>query len=182
LPSHGQPAIDCELSEIALAPYVDAVRDVFLEWRSSDGRQLSRVAEVKVAIDPQAFDGGRHFAGCRQDGRRVALAPELAHLPEETITAIVAHEMGHAVDFLYPAEWAVERGKPATWLSLAGDGRNERRARYKIMAAWSDREHDLVELAADSITWAIVGRRVQYCGPCLLECWRGGVARPTGLT
>lgn len=134
-----------------------------------------------MVVDESMFDGGRHFAGCREDGARIALAPQLVELPEQTITAILAHEFGHAVDGLYPAEWEARRGAPAAWLERReGDGRVDR-AYARLRQFWAERSAALVELAADSIAHAIVGHRVEYCGPCLVQCWSGGIERPDEL-
>jgi len=66
-------------------------------------RELPDFGTLELHIDPEAHDGGRHYAYCKAAGGTVllAFAPEIEGLPPENIDGLVAHEMGHAVDFRY---------------------------------------------------------------------------------
>jgi len=125
-------------------------------------------------------DSPRHFAACDESGRTILCAPEMAELPEQVIIAIFGHELGHAVDFLYPGEWVLGAdGEPArrrTREQTADDAQWERWLR-----AWQTRDDDVVELTADAIAHHVVGARIGYVGPCLLQCFDRGEARPVGL-
>jgi len=49
------------------------------------------------------------------------------------------------------------------------------------LRAWQTRDDDVVELTADAIAHHVVGARIGYVGPCLLQCFDRGEARPVGL-
>lgn len=164
-----------EIAAVVIAPHFDAVRDVFAEFEPEEGKPLRVLRKTRFIVDSGVHDSNRHFAGCRQDGMLVQIAPEAARLPVDTLVAIFAHEMGHAADFAYPGCWLTERDGPARWLRK----RTGRGARA-WMKAWSQRSDDQMEWDADSIAWAVVGRRIGYCGPCALQCFDGR-ARPEGL-
>jgi hypothetical protein len=164
-----------EIAATILQPHFDAVRDVYCEFRPSSTTQLTKLARTRFLVDPAMHDSGRHFAGCRQDGMLIKIAPEAVELPIKTLVAILAHEFGHAADFAYPGRWVTARDAPARW--------NERDGGRKIRAwrkAWAERSDDQMEWDADSIAWAVTGQRIGYCGPCLLQCFNGQ-PRPEGL-
>jgi hypothetical protein len=164
-----------EMSATVLAPYFDAVRDVFAAYEPQAGERLTKLEQTRFVVEPEMHDSERHFAGCRQDGLLILLAPESIELPEETLVAVLAHEFGHAADYAYPARWLPERDAPACWLN---DLSTKEAKRWR--KAWPDRSDDQVEWAADSIAQAVTGRKIGYCGPCHLQCWSGG-PRPAGL-
>jgi hypothetical protein len=166
---------ESEIAATVLTPHFDAVRDVFAEHVVADGQPLSRLRRTRFIVDPSIRDDERHFAGCRQDGMLILLAPEAADLPINTLVAILAHEFGHAADFAYPARWWCERDAPARW--IADDSTKKARAWRK---AWPHRNDDQMEWDADSIAHAVTGRPIGYCGPCYLQCF-GGEPRPKGL-
>ena len=166
--------VPSEIADSILKPHFDAVRDVFVEYRTHTGETLKLLAKTRFVVVEGVHDGGRHFAGCREDGLLLYLAPESVELPVETLVAILAHEFGHAADFAYPARWLPERDEPARWLEEG------RRGTTKWRKAWGQRNEDQVEWAADSIAYAVTGKRVGYCGPCLLQCF-DGKPRPEGL-
>jgi hypothetical protein len=164
-----------EMAATVLAPYFDAVRDVFSAHEPAPNQSLDKLAKTDFIVDGRIHDSNRHFAGCRQDGLLILLAPQSVDLPEDTLVAIIAHEFGHAADYAYPGRWLPERDEPAAWLA---DLSTKEAKRW--MKAWPDRSDDQVEWAADSIAQAVTGRRIGYCGPCLLQCWEGK-SRPDGL-
>lgn len=162
-----------ELAALACEPEFAAVRDTFAEHVTASG-PLERLGRVRVVVDPAVHDSARHFAACREDGLLIVLAPEAAHLGLETLLAILAHELGHAADHLYPARWLPSTDGPAEWLD------DDHPALRSWRKAWPERSVDQVEQAADSIAQAVTGRRVGYCGPCMIQCF-GGKPRPKGL-
>jgi hypothetical protein len=164
-----------EMAATVLAPYFDAVRDVFSAHEPAPGEALDKLSDTNFIVDARMHDSDRHFAGCRQDGLLILLAPESVELPEDTLVAILAHEFGHASDYAYPGRWLPERDEPAMWLS---DPSSKEAKRW--MKAWPRRSDDQVEWGADSIAQAVTGRKIGYCGPCLLQCWEGK-DRPGGL-
>ncbi len=146
-----------------LGPSVDAVRAAFLR------AGLSRIARVEWEVNQNARDKGRHFARCNTDGLSIVFAPETILLPPDTIAGVIAHEFGHAADFLYPgefmltadADWLVERVSPPT--------------PYR-------RSYDDIERTADGIAEMALGVTIGYAGPCKLETLNAGVRpRPAGL-
>lgn len=173
----GHPALDFRAeAALIILPSFDAVRDVFNEAHASlhGAKDLD---EVRLLINPERHDTERHFAACATSGKRIEIAPEAADLPLETLTAIIAHELGHASDFLHPGRWEfVARDKPARWVSE--DSSPEKKK--ALQRRWLKRNDDEVEWWADAIAYAITGRRVGYCGPCLLQCFDGAL-RPRGL-
>ena len=154
-----------------LEPFFLAARALFLER----GLELCRRTRFFVADD--MHDTPRHFAGCSADGREIVVAPELAELPYEFVVGILAHEFGHAADFLYPGEFALGRGGVV------------RRRRQDVdetqwlrwQRTWDARDPDVIEVTADSIAELVWGQPIRYTGPCQLQNFRIGEARPHGL-
>lgn len=164
------------MAAVIIAPSFDAVRDVFAAAHKRLGVDAG-IDDVDLRINAARHDTERHFAACHSTGKRIEIAPEGADLPLETLTAIIAHEFGHAADFLSPGQWEfVARDKPARWVGMS-ENEEKQRARHQ---RWLERSDDEVEWAADAIAYAITGRRIGYCGPCLLQCFDGKL-RPRGL-
>jgi len=143
--------------------------------------------------DSQTFDavgaGGVHTLI-----DRFSILPELSFLQSGRISEIgvFCHEFGHAADFAYPARWLMPPDGPgcAVWIDdpdvkPARQWRTLWRQRNDL-AGKRDKtrpcEHarDQIEWAADGIAEAVTGKRVGYCGDCLLQCFRGE-ERPAGL-
>ena len=139
---------------------------------------LKRCQRVKFYCAPGQHDTPRHFGATSEDGREIVVAPELAELPVETVSALIAHELGHAVDFLYPGEWVLGREREAIRRKRA-PGDDEQWERW--MRAWKERDADVIEFTADAIAEWATGRRIGYLGPCLLQAFDKGQARPAGL-
>lgn len=163
-------------NEEALAiiePYFEAVREVYVD------SGLSLCARTKLIIDPSMHDTARHFAACQDDGLKIYIAPEAADQPDTALMAIIAHELGHACDFLYPGQFALgdedapailrspESMKPKHWHAWLRD--------------WRQRDDDLVELTADAIAHRAMGVRYGYRGPCLIQDFSATRLRPRGL-
>lgn len=164
---------------VALQPYFEAVRERFAAFDPGDGK-LQKLERLAMWVDERVRDSPRHFAGCRDDGSVILVAPQLAELPEDTVLAILCHEAGHAADFSYPAAWElVSRDEPARWMGEIKPGKLDRQSR-KRLRAWHDRTQDQVEWTADAICHAVLGKRIGYCGPCYLQCF-DGPPRPDGL-
>jgi len=167
-----------EEAAVVLKPCFDAVRDVFVEeFVPPDGGRLEKLRKTKLIVTPEVRDSPRHFAGFRDDGMQILIAPEAADLPLDTAVAILAHEFGHAADFAYPAHFRlVGRDQPAQYKPPRASKRVAQRIR-----AWEERGDDQIEWTADAIVHLVTGKRVGYCGPCLIQCFEGGRLRPKGL-
>jgi len=86
---------------VILEPYFLAAQELFLD------AGLRKTERTRFYVAPWVHDSPRHFAATRDDGLAVMMAPEAAELPEGTVAAFFAHELGHATDFLYPGEWVL---------------------------------------------------------------------------
>lgn len=160
-------------AHLILEPYFAAAKEVFEE------AGMRRVAGTRLYVAPWVHDSERHFAACRDDGLAIIVAPELAELPEDTVAAMFCHELGHATDFLYPAEYALGREREAIRRPRA-DAADEREW-GRWARDWERRDDDAVEITADAIAELATGRRIGYLGPCKLQCFDRGAARPEGL-
>jgi hypothetical protein len=167
-----ETGLDTDEAYLVVEPYYLAVQEQFLE------AGFERTKRARLYCAPSMHDTPRHFAACRDDGLAILFAPELAELDERMVLAILAHELGHAADFLYPGQYAlgpdriaVERDRdaftPKTW------------ARW--MRSWEERDTDTVEYTADALAALATGHRIGYTGPCLLQTFDRGRARPQGL-
>lgn len=176
-PSEEWETTSTEEAASILLPCFDAVRDIFSEYKPQYGAPLEKLTKTRMLVDESVRDSPRHYAACRDDGMQIIVAPQAADLPLETLAAILGHEFGHAADFAYPAHWRMLGGRyePAVWKPPRGD-----RAADKVKH-WVDRSDDQVEWAADAIAYAVIGQRVTYCGPCMVQCFNGGRSRPRGL-
>lgn len=153
-----------------LEPFFDVIRERFL------AHGFTRLKSTTLYVASWAHDTPRHFAACSEDGRSIIVAPEMAELPVEMASAIMSHEFGHATDFLYPGEFTggeavVRRSRDEvsdkTWI--------------KMQRTWESRDDDQIERTADGIAVAVMGIPIGYVGPCQLQCFNRGTARPQGL-
>ncbi len=144
------------------------------------GQGLDKIKRTKVVVTTQARDDGRHFAFCRTDGGLIGLAPEMIALPPATCLGIIAHEFGHAVDYLYPGAFCVaSNGRVLGGLAGARSNQSVPNARYRL---WLARDYDAVERTADAVAEKVLGVKIGYAGPCMLETINAGVRpRPPGL-
>lgn len=125
----------------------------------------------RVRLGMETSDSrGRHFANCRGDGLEVMVEPRLALLPAEQRLGVLAHELGHAIDFQLPAMLRVRRGQIETIAPSPQD-----------LGLWKGRGRDQVERDADRLAGAVVGTRIGYTGGCLLQTLGRGARRPPGL-
>jgi len=140
---------------------------------------LDRCETTRLMIDASMHDTSRHFAACRDDGQIIYLAPEAAELPLDTVLAIVAHELGHACDFLYPGQFALRGdGQPAAYRDPAS---MKPKHWHRWLKDWERRDADAVELTADAIAHLAMGIQYGYRGPCLIQDLRARRSRPIGL-
>ncbi len=171
---------DIEISFAVLEPHFEAVRDVFSSYEVEPHIKMEKIHSVKMIIDPAIRDVERHHAACRDDGSMILFSPQAAFLNLETLVAIIAHEFGHAADHLYPGCWLITKNgrgeNEATWI---GDCDSKYHRKYRNL--WHQRNRDQIEWSADAIASKVVGKRITYCGPCLLQCFSGGIERPEGL-
>lgn len=177
-----------EMVASVLLPHFDAVRDIFAAFSPEPGIVLDKAARVRFVIDDKIRDKPRHFAATTEDGLRMFFAPQIVDQAEETLVAIVAHEFGHAVDFLYPCRWISPPDGPgvARWITAEDEERVRRSVRlhndrYLWPKLWRERNADHVEWAADGIAEAVTGKKIVYKGPCVLQAFTGGIERPVGL-
>ncbi len=139
---------------------------------------------IEIVVSAKEGGSGRNFAACRTDGRLLVLSPDLIHLPQATVEGILAHELGHAVDFSYPAR--VGFGKGGAIIVIDDSKKGVTTGQPPIPQAWLDdwdtRSNDAVEGFADKIAEAVTGWRIGYAGPCLLQTVGKGIRpRPKGL-
>lgn len=164
-----------------LEPYFVAARGFFVTYCDSLGLDSKGVAKTRFECSPEMHDTERHFAGTTLDGRKVLCAPEMADLPEDTVSAIMAHEFGHVVDHQFPAHFVVVDGQ----LHFVGDvepsNPRAEQARIARMRQWNKRTAHEIEVIADLIAQAAIGSRIGYSGKCMLQGLNRGVPRPEGL-
>lgn len=166
-------------TRLVIEPYFDAVRERFL------AHGLRRAEKVK--LDVEDLHSGRNYAATRDDGVLILVSPELCDLDEDQVVGILAHEFGHATDFLYPARFQLCSGElmdwpSPSWSQKARQAEQDDRGAYNRMVQWEKRGHDITERTADAIASLVFGRPVQYAGPCLLQSFeRGQAPRPIGL-
>lgn len=135
------------------------------------------VKKVGFYVAPAIHDTPRHFAACAETGKKILCAPELVELPHPFVTGILYHECGHAVDFLYPGEFAL--GKGGVIRRRRDDVSETQWLRWQ--KTWGARDADVVEKTADGIAEIVKGESIGYAGPCMLQNFRTGEARPQGL-
>jgi hypothetical protein len=157
---------------LILEPYFLVMQEVFVEAGLADA------SRVKLYVAPSMHDTARHFAGTRDDGLVMMLAPEMVELPENTVAAIMAHEFGHAVDFLYPGEFVLGPNRVAAKRDRASFTDEQW---IKWIKDWEKRDDDVIEFVADAVAELVTGRRIGYVGPCKLQAFDRGKARPQGL-
>ena len=135
------------------------------------------VKQVQFYVAPEIHDSPRHFAACATTGKKILCAPELVELPAPYVVGILYHECGHAVDFLYPGEFALGRGGV---MRRRREGETEGQW-LRWQRTWNDRDDDVVEQTADGIAEIVKGEPIGYAGACKLQNFRTGEARPQGL-
>jgi hypothetical protein len=175
--------LDKEETRAVIEPYFDAVRERFVE------HGLKRASRTKLDVSQRVHDSERHFAATRDDGMLVIVSPELGDLPEDQVVGILAHELGHAVDFLYPARFQMAMDELMDWPSASwseaarlAKAEVDDKAVFNRVKQWEKREHDLVERTADAVASLVFGRPIRYVGRCVLQSFERGVSpRPIGL-
>jgi hypothetical protein len=170
---------DAEVAFYIVEPYFEAAVDTASGFVEGLGLP-DRTGEIRLEIRAEMHDTARHFAGCQTDGRLIAFAPQVVDLPEETLGAIMLHEIGHALDFLYPGVFVLRAGDLDVMVPPNDDPVQMRRYLNRVRQ-WYDRDDDTVERTADAVAEAMSDRRIGYLGPCLLQTLDAGVPRPKGL-
>ena len=171
-PTPLQEPLSTEEAFVVLEPYFEVIRQEYL------GHGLVKCKRPRLFVAPTMHDTPRHFAACKDDGSAILVAPELGDMPEPIVLAILAHEFGHAADFLYPGEFVLDHGGPAARRPKADI---EDKQWSKWLKAWHKRDDDVVELTADAIATRVMGVPYGYQGPCLLQSFDAVRARPMGL-
>lgn len=166
--------LSLEEAFVVLEPYFEAVREDYL------AHGLVKTKRTRLFIAPGMHDSPRHYGACKDDGSAILLAPELADMPEPIVLAIIAHELGHASDFLYPGEFVLGKTGPAQRRAPQAEGdRDKQWSRW--LKSWHKRDDDVVELTADAVAERVMGVAYGYQGPCLLQSFDSALARPMGL-
>lgn len=162
-----------------LEPFFMETRELFV----ASGLVRCRATELEIAA--WVRDAPRHFAACSEDGKSIVLSPDLADRSVEEVAAVVAHEFGHAADFLYPGRFLLADDELVQRWDGAWDARkavDDERAAYNRRMQWERRTADEVERSADLVATFVTGRQIRYAGPCRLQTYGPGVApRPRGL-
>lgn len=161
--------------------YFEAVREHFAP-------HFERVSRTKLFVAPCTAevcvrDTERHYAGCSLDGRSIVCAPEMADLEYHVVVGILFHEFGHSVDYLYPGEFILGP-EPAIGARTARRRRREDVSDtqwIRWQKQWDQRDDDVIEFTADAIASGVAGAPILYGGPCILQNFRTGEARPYGL-
>jgi len=165
--------ISDEEAHLILEPYFLAVQERYCQ------RGLELCSNTRLRVDRKMHDTARHFAACDSTGKQILLAPEMVELREDTVFAIVAHELGHACDFLYPGHFALRgESEPALWREP--DSMKPKHW-HKWLKDWEKRDDDMIELTADAIAHFALGVRYGYRGPCLIQTFGATRLRPVGL-
>jgi len=167
-----------------LEPYFLAAKEVYAEYTLKLGLGKG-IRRTRLECRAEMHDTERHFAGATTDGRLIAVAPEMAELPEDTVAAIFAHEFGHVVDHLHPGRFVLEESEESLIYVPECEYRVEdlRTAQVRVasMRQWEAREEDVIELTADLIAEQAIGHRIGYSGACMLQGFNRGKRRPKGL-
>ncbi len=163
-------------SHAVIECYFEAVRDHYLP-------HFDRVRQTKLFVAPCTKelcvrDTDRHYAGCSLDGKSIVCAPEMADLDYHHVIGILFHEFGHSVDYLYPGEFTLGPERSAR-RRLREDVSDTQWIRWQKQ--WDKRDADVIEFTADAIASGVAGAPIVYGGPCLLQNFRTGEARPHGL-
>lgn len=170
--SPGYEALAPDEAYAVLEPYFNVIRAEYL------AAGLKLVKRVRLFVAPAMHDTERHFGACKDDGSMILLAPELADVADTVMLAIMAHEFGHAVDFLYPGEFVLDHSGPA---ARRPKDQIDDKQWSKWLKAWHKRDGDVVELTADAIAERVMGVPYGYQGPCNIQSFDATRARPMGL-
>lgn len=157
-------------------------------------------AVTRFEIHASWHDTCRHYAGAREDGKAIVVAPQIIDLDEDKIVAILAHEAGHIEDFAHPGRFwfrppeavRVRKGARVMALELPEMYPGKVLARFdrlpessmgKHIRDWKKRGDDEKELVADAIASHVLKRKLGYTGPrgCIIQTLDRGIERPTGL-
>jgi hypothetical protein len=164
-------------------PYFEAAKELYLEFSDRHGLKTKALSKVRLECQREIHDTPRHFAGASTDGRLIAVAPQIVHLPEDTVAAILAHEFGHITDFIHAGQFICNaEDRRLVWMPDAGDDYRSERTRVARVRQWSQRDDHCIEVTADLIAEKVIGKRIGYSGPCLLQGFSRGVPRPKTLT
>lgn len=127
---------------------------------------FDNLKHLRLEVSMSIRDTDRHFAACRDDGKLMVLAPDVAVLPSRVCMGIIQHEFGHAIDFCYPGQlWLTKDGLRRQQVGT----RSNQGVPRAVLQAWDERSDDAVEATADAIAEHVFGVQIGYCGPCRLQ-------------
>lgn len=167
-----EEVLSADEAHAVIEPYFEAIREDYL------AHGLVKCKRTRLFVAPAMHDTERHFGACKDDGSAILIAPELADAPVAVVLAILAHEFGHATDFLYPGEFVLGAEGPAL---RRAQKEAEEKQWSKWLKAWHKRDDDVVELTADAIAERVMGVAYGYQGPCWIQSFDARAARPMGL-
>jgi hypothetical protein len=178
--------VDPETARAIVEPYFAAAKDEFVAHEKANYRAAKMKAvrlECRTWQDMHDEEGFnvRNFAATTDDGRTVVVCPDIVELPMESVAAIIAHEFGHAYDFLYPGRFVLANGELLHFYDEPAENKAAEKARIARMKQWEHRDHDTVEAVADAIATEVLGMQIRYSGACLLQTFGPGVHRPKTL-
>ncbi len=166
------------VADAMMAPFIEEIADLFAQ------AGLLRLDGITFRASWAEGGEGRNFAACRTDGRLIVFSPRMIYLPQNTILGILAHELGHAADFLYPARFVSDKQGRAVLLDDTKKGvtAHEKPIPDQWIRDWKNRTRDQEERMADVIAETVLGVRIGYTGDCLLQTLGEGIMpRPPGL-
>lgn len=183
-----QTNLDLQTARTIIEPYFIAAQERFAEYARSAHGSGKFVKRVHLECHPwrelseELGFGIRNFAATSEDARTIVAAPEIVELPPETVSAIMAHEFGHVLDYAFPADYALAGDELLRWRGQIPnyDPRADQ-ARVARIRQWERRDSDTVEATADKIASHVTGHLISYSGPCLLQTFDRGIRRPPGL-
>lgn len=159
VPPEGSHLTDAQAKEL-LRNGFDQVRRSFVACG------LDKLSRTRFSIENWVRDSDRHFAACRTDGSLIVVSADLGRLPPDKMVAVLAHECGHAVDYLYPGSFMLA-GKR---LDVVQSGtRSNQSVPHQRYLAWERRDDHAVEVTADRIAEFVMQRPIVYCGPCKIQ-------------
>lgn len=179
--------VDVDEARELLEPYWAAALERFLAYEEAK-LGTSKLSKVRLLIETwgkmQELEGfrSRNFAATRDDGSRVVLVTELVELPPDTVAAIIAHELGHALDFLHPGTFFSADGELVVHAGGEPDDKRGNQARIARSKQWAARSRDEEESVADLVAEQALGSPIGYAGPCTLQTFVSHTPRrPEGL-
>jgi len=160
---------------------------VAIAWLQVNGYRLETVEEYVAMLkykDARAF-GGRYPPPFKALGIPVHAVndPKVNDLSlrfrNSGYAFILAHELGHALDFSYPGQWVLvdDEIQMRAFEHNPKDKRNDQ-AKLAAVRQWNRRDEYVIEATADALAEVVTGQSIGYGGPCMLQRFDSGIPRP----